>query len=173
MKHLKYLPATIALFLAATSAIAAPDMQKTGAQKSFDAVKSLQGNWEGTDSDGRPVNVSFTSTANNSAVLSEIRSDKHGMDMMVTMFHMDGPDRLLMTHYCSAGNQPRMAATASADGKTIAFEYQDATNLVPADAGHMQRLVITITDDGHHIEEWHFVDHGKEIVQRFDLARKS
>jgi carbohydrate-selective porin OprB len=168
MKHLKYLPATIALFLAATSAVAA-----TSAQQSFDSIKALQGTWEGKTTQGKDVEVSFRPTSGDSAVISEIRGGDHGPDQdMITMFHMDGPN-FLMTHYCSAGNQPRMTATASPDGKTITFDFRDATNLSAPDAGHMQRVIFTITDSNHHVEEWHFVDHGREIVARFDLTKKS
>jgi hypothetical protein len=167
-KEMKRLPTAVLLVLAATAAFAATD-----AQKSYDTIKALQGSWEGKNSQGKAVKVSFSSTANNSAVLSEIRGEEHGPDMMVTMFHMDGPDRLLMTHYCSAGNQPRMMASASPDGKTLTFTFIDATNLASPEAGHMQRVVFTITDGDHHIEEWHFIDHGKEMVERFDLEKKS
>jgi hypothetical protein len=91
---------------------------------------------------------------------------------MISMFNMDGADRLLMTHYCAAQNQPRMQASVSADGKTITFNYIDATNLASPDAGHMQKMVLTLVDDNHHTEEWTFVDHGKEHKQVFDLRRK-
>lgn len=162
------LPTAVMLVLAATTAFAATD-----AQKSFDAIKALQGTWEGKTSQGKTVQVAFHSTANDTAVLSEIRGDGHGPEDMVTMFHMDGPDRLLMTHYCSAGNQPRMTASTSPDGKTLTFDFLDASNLSAPDAGHMQRVVFTMTDAKHHIEEWHFLDHGKEMVERFDLQKKS
>ena len=49
---------------------------------------------------------------------------------MITMFHMDG-SRLLMTHYRGAGNQPRMTGTLSPDGKSVTFDFLDATNLSP------------------------------------------
>ena len=68
--------------------------------------------------------------------MSEIK----GKEDMITMFNLDG-DRLLMTHYCACGNQPRMVASASPDGKTITFDFLDATNLATPDAGHMNRLV--------------------------------
>jgi len=87
-------------------------------------------------------------------------------------FHMDG-DRLLLTHYCEAGNQPRMSATASPDGKTITFNFLDATNLISPDAGHMHRVVFTFVDANHHTEDWQFLDHGKEMVEHFDLQKKS
>ena len=90
---------------------------------------------------------------------------------MRLMFLIRG--RLLLTHYCSAGNQPRMQASASRDDKTVTFDFVDATNLASQDAGHMTRVVFTFVDTNHHTEEWQFKDHGKEIVERFDLQKKS
>lgn len=115
----------------------------------------------------RPVKVSFRTTSAGSAVMSEIA----GKEDMISMFHLDG-DRLLLTHYCAAGNQPRMKA-ASADGKTITFDYVDATNLAAPDAGHMQRMVLTTIDANHHTEEWIFNDHGKEMKEVFNLERQN
>lgn len=143
---------------------------QTAAQKSFDQLKSLAGTWEGKNSLGEPLQVTFKSTSGGSAIMSEISG--HGQDNMITMFHLDGPERLLMTHYCGAGNQPRMVATTSPDAKTITFNFLDATNLATPDAGHMERLVVTVVDANHHIEEWHFADHGKDIKEVFDLQRK-
>ncbi len=139
----------------------------SGAQSGFEQLKSLSGSWEGKASNGKPVHVDFRSTANGSALMSEIK----GEEDMVSMFNLDG-DRLLMTHYCAAGNQPRMLATASRDGKTLTFDFLDATNLTSPDAGHMQHLVISMQDANHHTEEWSFVDHGKEMKEVFDLWRK-
>jgi len=85
---------------------------------------------------------------------------------------MDG-DRLLLTHYCMAGNQPRMQATISADGKSITFDFVDGTNITNSQPGHMQRVIFTFTDATHHTEEWHFAAPGKEMVERFELERKS
>jgi len=155
---------SLLLLLTATSALA-----QSTAQKSFDQLRSLTGSWEGTSAQGKPLNVSFRDTAGGSVLMSEI----HGMghENMVTMFHLDGPNRLLMTHYCGAGNQPRMTATVSPDGKVITFDFLDATNLATPDAGHMQRVVITVLDANHHTEAWTFADHGKEMKEFFDLKR--
>ena len=73
--------------------------------------------------------------------MSEIHG--HGPENMITMFHMDG-DRLLMTHYCGAGNQPRMKVIAS-DAKSVSFEFFDGTNIGPGD-GHMQHVTFTYPD---------------------------
>jgi hypothetical protein len=116
------------------------------------------------------VQVSFRDTAGGSALMSEIHG--HGPENMVSMFHLDGPNRLMLTHYCGAGNQPRMTASTSPDGKTITFDFLDATNLATPDAGHMQRVVFTIVDANHHTEDWTFAaGQGKEMKEFFDLHR--
>ena len=150
-----------ALLLGATLA-----MGQSGAQSSFERMKSLAGSWQGKGPEGKPLAVSYRVVANGSAVMSEI-----GEQDMITMFHLDR-DRLLMTHYCGAGNQPRMRATASPDGNTIRFDFVDATNLADAHAGHMHRLVLNLLDPNHHTEEWSFQQNGKEMTERFDLYRK-
>ena len=163
-------PFTIAAFVI-LSGLAA--FAQSESQKAFDTMKSLAGDWEGKNSMGDRVGVSYRMTAGGFALMSEIQSQMKGHDEdMISMIHMDR-DRLLLTHYCAAGNQPRMQASSSPDGKTIIFDFVDATNLASQDAGHMQRVIFTILDPNHHTEDWHFVDHGKEIVEKFDLQRKS
>jgi len=159
----------LATTLAASSAVAQTN-SPTEAQKAFTAIKNLPGMWEGKDPAGRAVQVNFKVTSGGSAVMSEILGQ--GPEDMITMFHLDGPNRLLMTHYCGAGNQPRMQASVSPDGKTISFNFIDATNLATPDAGHMQKMVLTLLDENHHTEEWTFLDHGKESKELFDLHRK-
>jgi hypothetical protein len=161
MKTLR-IAACILLF---TSAVFA----QSDAQKSFDQLKSLAGSWEGKSSEGEPVQVSYRMTAGGSALMSEIVG--HGEDM-ISMINFDGPNRLLLTHYCAVGNQPRMQATASPDGKTITFNFVDATNLDSQQSGHMDHVVLAMLGPDHHIEEWNFVDHGKQIKRVFDLTRK-
>jgi len=156
------------LMLAATFTASA--LAQTDAQKAFASIKNMPGTWEGKALDGRALQVSFKVVSGGSAVMSEILGQ--GPEDMISMFHMDGPSRLLITHYCGVGNQPRMQATVSPDGKTLTFNYVDATNLATPDAGHMQKLVLTLLDENHHTEDWTFVDHGKEMKEFFDLRRK-
>jgi hypothetical protein len=151
------------LFVLATSAAFAA----SAAQKSFDELKSLDGSWEGKAANGEPLQVIYRVTSNGSAVMSEIK----GKEDMISMFSLDG-DRLVITHYCAAGNQPRMVAGPSTDGRTLTFDYLDATNLATPDAGHMTRLVLSMPDPNHHTEEWIFTDHGKQEKEVLDLWRK-
>ncbi len=157
--------AVCTLMLLSTTAVFA----QSDAQKSFDQLKSLAGSWEGKNSQGQPVQVSYRMTAGGSALMSEING--HGEDM-ISMIHLDGANRLLLTHYCAVGNQPRMLASASPDGKTITFSFLDATNLDTPQSGHMDHLVIAMLDPKHHTEEWNFTDHGKQTKEVFDLTRK-
>ncbi|HTT24290.1 MAG TPA: hypothetical protein VMG82_35530 [Candidatus Sulfotelmatobacter sp.] len=156
------------IVIAAIALTSLAALAQTDAQKAFATIKTLPGTWEGDTKMG-PVTVTFKSTAGGSAVMSEIL----GKEDMVTMFNLDGPSRLLMTHYCAAGNEPRMEASVAPDGKVITFNFVDATNLATPDAGHMQKMVLTLIDSNHHTEEWTFVDHGKEHREVFDLHRKS
>lgn len=145
-------------------------LAQTDAQKAFATLKSMSGSWEVKSADGRPLQVIFKVVSGGSAVMSEIMGQ--GPEDMISVFHLDGANKMLMTHYCGAGNQPRMQASVSPDGKTITFNFMDVTNLKSADDGHMYRMVLTLLDDNHHTEEWTFIDHGKEMKESFDLRRK-
>ena len=153
--------ASLIIILSASFVSAGSDARKT-----FDQLKGLEGNWAGTNSQGQPLQVTFRLTAGGSALMSEIMGK--GPENMITMFHMDG-DRLLMTHYCGAGNQPRMKVVSS-DAKSVSFEFFDGTNIAPGD-GHMQHVTFSQPYADHHIEEWVFLDHGKETKEVFTLAR--
>jgi hypothetical protein len=138
---------------------------ESDAQKAFAKLKSLEGTWEGKTAEGQPIKVIYRVIAGGSSVMSEA-----GDDSMVTVYHLDG-DRLLMTHYCGAGNQPRMVATLSQDGKTMDFKFLDATNLATSQAGHMHHALFTFPDANHHTEEWTFAQNGKEEPGLFSLTR--
>ncbi len=153
------------VLLAASVAVAQSD-----AKKSFDQLRALQGTWTGKNAAGNVLTVDFRDTAGGSALLNEIHGQ--GPENMVTMFNLDN-DRLLMTHYCSAGNQPRMVASVSPDGKTFTFNFLDATNITPSQPGHMVKAVFTVVDANHHTEDWTFKAGDKEMHEHFDLQRSA
>ena len=89
------------------------------------------------------------------------RESSESMPSMITVYYVDG-GRLLLTHYCMVGNQPRMQAKASSpDGGEIDFQFLDATNLSSPGAGHMHNAKIRIVDNDHLSSEWQFYDNGK------------
>ncbi|MGA7907062.1 MAG: hypothetical protein WCA16_06600 [Candidatus Sulfotelmatobacter sp.] len=141
---------------------------QSDAQKSFDKLKTLAGSWEGNFQDG-PIHVTLRVTSMGNTLMHEIKGS--GPEDPITMITVDG-DRLLLTHYCDAGNQPRMVGTVSPDGKTITFNFIDATNLLPAQGGHMQRAIFNLIDADHHTEKWEFaMADGKPMGGVLDLKR--
>ena len=85
---------------------------QSDAQKALEKLKSLVGTWQGKTVKGESVEDSYRLTAGGTAVMGE---DKMATEDMLSLFYVDG-DRLLMTHFCPSGNQPRMQASASPDG---------------------------------------------------------
>ena len=139
----------------------------------FEKMKSLVGEWQGKSLDGKTAKVSYTLVSDNSALMEKLAVA--GESEMVTMYHPDG-DHLMMTHYCSAHNQPRMRSQkASTDIKNITLDLVDVTNLSSPDAGHMSRLVLTFVDQDHFTQEWTWSQKGKEgtVVIRFERIKSS
>jgi hypothetical protein len=163
MKSLRFM-LPVVLMLLSTVVFAQSD-----AQKSFEKLKTLAGSWEGT-LEGKPLQVSLRVTSMGNALMHEMTGAGRPDDP-ISLFHLDG-DRLLMTHYCDTGNQPRLVATISPDGKTITFNFLEATNLLSSQMGHMQRVVFDLIDSDHHTEKWEFaMADGKQMGGLLDLKR--
>ncbi len=155
--------------LLASSLYAAPPESKHKAE--FDKLKSLEGVWEGKDSDGNPANFSYKVVSAGNTVMESI-DHTHMAEMMVSMYHLDG-DNLMMTHYCSAGNQPRMRLVSSTPN-SLTFEMFDATNLASDNDAHMRKVVITWQDNDHITSDWTMSKDGKDQHHGiFTLSRKS
>jgi hypothetical protein len=90
---------------------------------------------------------------------------------MATIYHLDG-DKLVMTHYCSIGNQPRMLAQVPAgEIKNLSFTFVDATNLAKPSDGHMRYLTLTFQDKDHLTQVWTWRQDGKDMPATFNLVR--
>jgi len=170
---MKSLRITLPLLLIAISAVA---FAQSDGQKSFDKLKTLAGNWQGTvttqppqaELQGKVMRVSLRVTSTGNALLHEMNLEGRPDDP-ITMFYLDG-GRLLLTHYCDAGNRPRMVAKASPDGKTVEFDFLDVAG--GTENGHMDHAVFTIIDANHHTEDWTFMmPEDKPVLAHFDLQR--
>ena len=154
-------------------------MQKapqSDAQKSFEKLKTLAGTWDGTLTTTPPsqevqdkhARVTLRVTSMGNAFLHEIKIDGR-QDDPITMFYLDN-DLLTLTHYCDAGNRPRMIGKSLGDGKTLEFEFLD---IAGNPQYHMHHSKFTIIDPNHHVEEWTFMVDDKPVLVRFDLERKN
>jgi len=157
------------LFLSVSLAAAEPPESKASA--AMDKMKSLEGVWEGKDPEGNPVTVSYRIVSAGTSLEETLDHGKMGSGAMVTMYHLDG-DNLMLTHYCSMGNQPRMRMSKSSP-TSMAFSFVDGTNISSEDDHRMSGLVITWTDKDHISQEWTMREKGKDgHPMVFKLARK-
>lgn len=147
---------------------------QTNAQKSFTTLKTLAGSWDGTlsgtgtDMDGKVMHVTLRVTSTGNALMHEMNGLAGRPDDPITMFYVDG-DRVMLTHYCDAGNRPRMAGVLGPDGKTLDFEFVDVAG--STQYGHMHHVMLAMGDANHHTEEWTFMEGDKPIHARLDLHR--
>ncbi|HVP42396.1 MAG TPA: hypothetical protein VMS96_03135 [Terriglobales bacterium] len=174
--------------LLAQSAAPQPAPPKSEAQVSFDALKTLAGEWEGPVTIDPPLNgvsmadlrVAMRVTSKGHAIVHELqeqgapfwmRSEDQAakIDHPVTMLYLND-DQLNLVHYCDAGNRPHMIGKASPDGKTIDFQFVDISG--SPKRGHMHGSSFTLIDANHHKEEWTFILPGDQVIHaRFDLRR--
>jgi hypothetical protein len=160
---MKPIPFLLSVVLVSLAPVA---FAQSDAQKSFDKLKTLAGTWEGTF-EGKPMQVSLRVTSMGNALMHEMKSS--GPEDPITMFNVDG-DRLLLTHYCDAGNRPRMVGTVSPDGKTVDFKFLDVSG--STEYGHMQHVIFNFIDSDHHTEKWEFaMADGKTEGGLLDLRR--
>ena len=129
----------------------------------FDRMKTLVGQWDATSPEGK-TRITFQLISEGTALMELMANES-----MVTVYHPDG-ESIMMTHYCAAGNQPRMRAQRSG-GDSFAFQFVDAANLKGSSDGYMQRLVIKFQDKDHVTEEWTWAAGGKETTSVFQLQR--
>jgi hypothetical protein len=156
---------------------------KSEAQSSFDTLKTLAGDWEGsakTDmplaakADDKPIHISMRVTSRGNVLVHEMQEagtplDPAKYDHPVTMMFVDA-DRLTLVHYCDAGNRPRMTGKISPDGKTLEFEFTDLSG--SNTYGHMYHAVFNIIDANHHTEDWTYMMPGdKPVHGQLNLQR--
>jgi hypothetical protein len=158
------------LVCAALLALAAPRATASSAQApAFDKLKTLVGEWEGTNSNG-PVKVIYTLVAGGTALME--RLEPANEPEMVTMYSADG-DHVVVTHYCSAGNQPQMVAQATAGkAEKLSFTLVRVTGMKTPDEAHMVGLVLTLSDKDHLTQEWKYQNKGKTLTNLVQFKRK-
>lgn len=163
----RFLIATLVLAAGAVHG-AGPKSEKTADAAAFARLKTLAGEWEADTRMGKTY-LSYEVIAGGTALVERETAEK--MPAMLTVYHMDG-GRLLLTHYCMAGNQPRMQAHVyNPESGELEFQFLDATNLSPG-AGHMHNARFRFVDRDHLWSEWEFYENGqRKISEAFQYTR--
>src|SRR5262245_17013535 len=139
----------------------------------LDAIKKLSGEWVEVGEDGKPTGnvVAVYRTTAGGTVVEETLFGGTPHEM-VTMYFMDR-DSLMLTHYCVAGNQPRMKAEKRTDPNKIVFQCDGGTNMKSENDVHMHHATLVFVDDNHIQSEWLEYKDGKQVMNAsFTLARK-
>lgn len=146
------------LLMAAAAIDASEPKPGVDSNAAFARLKTLAGEWQADTSMGK-ARLSYELIAGDTALVE--REIMGSMPPMLTVYHLDG-DRLLLTHYCMAGNQPRMQARAfDAKSGELDFQFLDATNLKSAGAAHMHNARLRLVDNDHLAAEWDFYENGQ------------
>ncbi len=143
------------------------------AAASFERFKALVGDW--VDADGvfgapGKVAATYRLTGAGSAVVERLMPDTP--NEMTTVYHKDGDD-LALTHYCAAGNQPRMRAK-KVDGSVVDFAFDGGSNFDPARDIHMHSARIELISPDEIRQTWQSWNKGTPAGQAasFRLTRK-
>ena len=165
MKRTLFSTVGVMALVAGAASLAA---DKTKSEEAFDRLASLKGEWKG-EQEGAKISVSYTLTANGSALMEEFRPESG--PVMITMFTVDG-DHLIATHYCSAKNQPQMVTSAITDvQKPLAFSLARITGLKSPDDWHNTGLTVIQDDNDYLTQEWTYQSKGKSGKTVFRYTR--
>ena len=151
--------------------------QTSPARAMLTKLGSLAGDWQGTlewtgaRSDRGTLEAHYYVTGNGSAVVEDLIMD--GKPTMTSVYHLDGND-LRMTHYCGAGNQPRLKATRiDSDKGSVDFDFVDATNLASPAAPHVHGMELQMAGPDQITIHFLFTAGGKESEESIVLKRKA
>ena len=157
----KHLLIPAGLLLAVLTAHGAGTQAETAidAKTAFTRLQSLVGEWEAKTPSGGKMPVTYELIACGTALVE--RETAENMPAMETVYHLDG-GRLMLTHYCMMGNQPRMQARAfNPETGELKFEFVDVTNLASPGAGHMHNATLRLIDNNHLDTNWQLYENGQ------------
>jgi len=126
---------TLLLTVLISNLMAYPVNAETAAN-AFDKLKALAGTWKEVGSK-KDFKIQFELTAGDSVLMESwfYAGKRHSL----TVYHLDGA-RLLATHYCPQGNQPRLQWQEGNNPKLLHFTFMDATNLADVHQSHQHEL---------------------------------
>lgn len=159
--------AVLAIALAATPA--SKTTAPTNAAAAFEKLKTLAGEWQADTPMGKATST-YEVIAHGSALVE--RETIGGHPPMMTVFHLDG-GKLVLTHYCMTGNQPRMeAAGLDPQNGHVDFKFSGISNLSSPNSVHMRNARYMLTDATHFTTEWDLFENAKlKNTEKFNYVR--
>lgn len=142
------------------------------AADAFKLLRSLVGTWDmtSTSPSGKTYSdkVIYRMASGGSVLFEEIGPAAS----MLTTYHLD-KGSLVLTHFCTVGNQPRMRLRSVADsGRKLAFEIYDITNLARPEAYHSTNLEVSFISENRVRLTYTGKSAGQDQKAVFDLTRQ-
>ena len=146
--------------------------ENTPLDQAFEKLKTLVGEWEiTTKADHIPPNakITYRVIGGGSAVIETMFP---GSKMeMVSVYHRDG-DKIVMTHFCAAGNQPRFKGRVDPKTGDLILDFAGGTNLDVNKDMHVHNGRIHFIDGKTLESEWEFYMDGKSGgLTKFQMKR--
>jgi hypothetical protein len=135
----------------------------------FERMKGLLGVWEGTADMGKgmeTLKVTYDLTSAGNAILERFAAGQP--HEMVTIYY-DYNRKLVMTHYCSLGNQPHMELTNPGEAVMKFVLSKKMSGLVTLNEMHMHALAIAFDGKDSISHTWTLFDKG---TKRSDVSVK-
>ena len=141
--------------------------------KSLEMIKALEGEWVLLKMNGEtppePGITAFKVGSMGSSV-REVMFPGSAHEM-TNMYHMNG-NELMVTHYCGAGNQPRMRGVVVTPGH-VEFKTESVTNLVSMETEFMGELTLDMADRNSLKQSWRSIKDGSGTSHMvFEYKRK-
>ena len=137
------------------------------------ALASLEGDWQMQDQNGDWIPSSEFKLTSAGSMVREIMFPGSPNEMTNT-YHMDGTG-VVCTHYCAAGNQPRMVASSmeeSEDGRRLHFKLHSVSNYRPEHDHFMGEMTLTLVDANTLQQNWKSLDRDGNVASDMTFVMK-
>jgi hypothetical protein len=165
---------TLALFtvLSSLSFVPLTAQEPQPAAAAFERLKAMEGEWiDVTGAFGKKgaVVATYKVTGGGHTVIESFPINTP--HEMTTVYHRDG-SQIVLTHYCSGGNQPRMRAK-EIKGNVMEFAFDGGANIDPATTSHMHSVKWEFVSKDEVKADWQNWSAGKpDHVGAMHIARK-
>ena len=179
MNRIRFTAVALSLGLLSSAAFAG-DTGYT-ADEAFQNMLKLEGTWTGesrvvpvgANKEDMPTSTTTVTWENIGFETTIMQTFLAGTPAeMVSMYHQDGPEKLIHTHYCAAKNQPSMAFRDMAEPGVIDFQFTSGTNMDVDVDGHAHNSSMKIIDENTYetrTENW---SAGKLASVRYTLMKR-
>lgn len=161
---------TIILALFFIAFAASSSLPKNNTVTGFEKIRSLIGEWDGTLPDGKPIKISYQEISGG-AIVEIYHSQDPMWWNMSSAYHRD-KEKIMLTHFCSWGNHPRMAAIVPTGAiKRLEFDFIDITKTQPQN-GYMRNVAFEFKSEDHILHHWLWQEQDKQVPLTLTLKRK-